>query len=238
MHNQEPLIHGHFYHIYNCGINGETLFRGSSNYERFLHLYDQYIESVAETYAWCLMGNHLHLLVRIKSEEEVGYYKYSSKLNADRSDDAVRFYKEHKWEITTDLSAPIAIGEEPDRVIPLKKPAPTKHFSHLFNAYAKYYNKRYKRHGALFERPFRRKRIDNRAYFKNVLLYIHHNPVHHGFCEHQMDYPWSSYLTCVSVKSTKLQRDKVIGWFDNVGNFKTRHNDKVDVVGMEKWLGL
>lgn len=99
MNIHEPLLHGQFYHRYNCGINGETLFRGSSNNEHFLHLYDQYIESVAETYAWCLMGNHLHLLVRIKCEEEVGYYKYSSKLNADRSDDSARF------KTTTDLSA-------------------------------------------------------------------------------------------------------------------------------------
>jgi putative transposase len=84
----EPLLHGQYYHIYNCGINGEQLFRETTNYEHFLRLYDKYIDPVAETYAWCLMGNHFHLLVRVKDEKEIGFYV---PLNADRSDDSVRF---------------------------------------------------------------------------------------------------------------------------------------------------
>ncbi|MBI9068447.1 MAG: transposase [Salinivirgaceae bacterium] len=59
----------------------------------------------------------------------------------------------------------------------LKKP-PHQHFSNLFNAYSKAFNKRYNRHGSLFERPFKRKLIDNRKYLQSVLLYIHNNPVH------------------------------------------------------------
>ena len=36
-----------------------------------MNLYAKYIEPVAETYAYCLLRNHFHLLVRIKSEEEI-----------------------------------------------------------------------------------------------------------------------------------------------------------------------
>ncbi|MDP4267337.1 MAG: hypothetical protein Q8880_07880 [Bacteroidota bacterium] len=67
----EPLLPGRLYHIYNCGINGEDLFREKANYEYFLRLYDLYIEPIAETYAWCLMKNHFHLIVRIKEDEGV-----------------------------------------------------------------------------------------------------------------------------------------------------------------------
>ncbi|MDP3432704.1 MAG: hypothetical protein Q8T04_07050 [Bacteroidota bacterium] len=52
------------------------------------------------------------------------------------------------------------------------------HFSNLFNAYTKAYNIRLGTRGALFERPFKRKRIDNDHYLKRVILYIHNNPVH------------------------------------------------------------
>ena len=61
-----PLEYGNFYHIYNRGINGCNLFYDNENYEYFLHLYDKYILPVADTFAWVLMRNHFHLLVRIK----------------------------------------------------------------------------------------------------------------------------------------------------------------------------
>lgn len=76
--------------------------------------------------------------------------------------EAVRF-DEHKWE-TVDLSACVA----PDSV---KIPTPYLHFSHLMNAYAKYYNKRTGRHGNLFERPFKRKIIENQWYLKGYFVH-------------------------------------------------------------------
>jgi len=41
---------------------------------------------------------------------------------------------------------------------------PAKQFSHLFNAYAQAFNKRNRRHGSLFERPFKRKQVNNNQY--------------------------------------------------------------------------
>jgi len=69
----ESLIFGHFYHIYNRGINSCDLFRKPDNYEYFLMQYDKYISPIADTYAWVLMPNHFHLLVRVKNEEEIGF---------------------------------------------------------------------------------------------------------------------------------------------------------------------
>jgi len=40
------------------------------NYRYFLKLYAEKIEPIAETYAYCLLPNHFHLLVRIKDEDE------------------------------------------------------------------------------------------------------------------------------------------------------------------------
>jgi REP element-mobilizing transposase RayT len=71
MQKFEPLTHEHFYHIYNRGINSCNIFAENENYEYFLHLYDKNISPVAETYAWALMKNHFHFLVKIKPKEEV-----------------------------------------------------------------------------------------------------------------------------------------------------------------------
>ncbi len=206
----EPLTTGKYYHIYNRGIDGCNLFRDPENYEHFLGLYDKYISPVADTYAWVLMPNHFHLLVKTNG------------LPKDYSSD----------EFVQGVSN-LTGFENLAGLKPLHQS-----FSNLFNAYAKAFNKRFGRHGGLFEQPFKRKLISNEKYLKHVILYIHNNPVHHGFCSHAMEYPWSSYLSCVSVMPTKLKRETVLGWFDNEGIFKSIHNEKVEVEKIERWLEI
>lgn len=206
----EELSFGNYYHIYNRGINSCNLFKEKENYEYFLQLYDHYITPVADTFAWVLMPNHFHFLVRIKERDEIMFSSShsSSHLTGFRNLSGVK---------------------------PGLKP-PHQYFSNLFNAYTKAINKRFFRHGTLFERPFQRKKIDHIIYLKQAILYIHNNPIHHGFREQSMDYPWSSYLTCVSLKPTKLHRESVIGWFDNEANFKFSHNQKIEIERIEDWL--
>jgi putative transposase len=55
-----------YYHIYNRGINGENIFKEESNYAFFLHQYAKYVSPIADTFAYCLLKNHFHLLIRIK----------------------------------------------------------------------------------------------------------------------------------------------------------------------------
>ena len=50
-----------------------------------------------------------------------------------------------------------------------------------------------------------------------------------------MEYSWSSYLSCIAIKSTKLQHEIIIGWFDDVANFKEIHNQKVEITTIEKF---
>ena len=67
-HLLEP---GCLYHVYNHAIGTENLFLSERNYHFFLKRYRYFIEPVADTYAYCLMPNHFHLLVAIKQHLEV-----------------------------------------------------------------------------------------------------------------------------------------------------------------------
>src|SRR6056297_1326271 len=201
--HHQPIQHKKYYHIYNRGINGETLFRENTNYEHFFRLYEKYIDPVADTFAWVMMPNHFHLLIRFKKKEEI----------ADSRPD--RFSK------------PVRSGAG-------KKPH--QYFSNLFNAYTKAFNKRYDRHGALFQRPFRRIEITHEKYFRNMVFYIHNNPVKHGFVEDMVEYPWSSYLSIISAKPTKLQRESVLGWFDSKNNFKIFHQKEHEEAEIKRFI--
>jgi len=79
-YKKEPLVAGDYYHIYNRGNNGQDIFFDSGNYDYFLKLYHQYIYPIAETYAWCLMKNHFHLLVYLRTENEIlkDFLEYST----------------------------------------------------------------------------------------------------------------------------------------------------------------
>jgi len=60
-----------FYHIYNHANGSENLFKDEENFRYFLQQWDKYVSPVADTYAYCLMPNHIHFLVQIKEEDEV-----------------------------------------------------------------------------------------------------------------------------------------------------------------------
>ena len=74
------LIPGQYYHIYNRGNNRENLFKEAKNYPYFLKLYSKHVERVASTFAYCLLRNHFHFFVRIKTEEEqIEYHEQLSR---------------------------------------------------------------------------------------------------------------------------------------------------------------
>jgi len=60
-----------FYHIYNHANGDENMFRTEENYFYFLKRYAQYVNPIADTYAYCLMPNHFHFLVRIKENASI-----------------------------------------------------------------------------------------------------------------------------------------------------------------------
>ncbi len=63
------------YHIWNRGVNHSTIFRDDENYRYFLKLYIHHIEPVAETFAYCLLPNHFHLLIHTHTETDQREYR-------------------------------------------------------------------------------------------------------------------------------------------------------------------
>jgi len=64
------LRRGHTYHVYARGQDGGEVFFEERTYAHFVRLYAKCVELVADTYAYCLLPDHLHLLVRIRTAAE------------------------------------------------------------------------------------------------------------------------------------------------------------------------
>ncbi len=137
----EKLVKGNYYHIYNRGINSETIFQDENNMVYFLKLIEKHLSPKVNILAYCLLNNHFHFVIEVLSEQK---------------------------EIS-------------------------QAFSNLFNAYTKAYNKQNFRTGALLERPFKRKQIEDETYLKQLILYIHKNPENHKVVSDFKDYKFSSF---------------------------------------------
>lgn len=58
------------YHIILRGINRQTIFQDEEDRRRFIQTIDKYKkESEYKIYGYCLMGNHIHLLIKEEKEE-------------------------------------------------------------------------------------------------------------------------------------------------------------------------
>lgn len=157
------LFPNQYHHCINHAVGQDLLFREADNYRYFLDKYEKYIEPITTTYAYCLMPNHFHFLLRINNKQEI--IQYYQQINPDKPID-------ENFDFHTFIS---------------------RQFSNFFNAYSKAYNKKYDRRGTLFERPFKRPLIDNESYFFNTLRYIHYNPILHGFVDELEEWNSTSY---------------------------------------------
>lgn len=199
MKNTRPLQPETFYHVFNRGINGETIFKNEDNYRFFLLKYDKYICPIAETYAYCLLNNHFHFLIRTKLEDEV-----------------LKIYNN-----PVRVENPNRVGKTASQIISLQ-------FSHLFNGYTQTFNKKNDRTGKLFELPFRRIEVGNDAYLSRLIYYIHANPQRHGLIDDFREYPHSSYHSHLSTKKTNLDRQSVLEWFGDQTAYRGFHNSFQD----------
>ncbi|WP_295230122.1 transposase [uncultured Chryseobacterium sp.] len=71
MVNTESFEFDYVYHIFSHVNGRELIFREDTNYQFFLRRLMQYILPIADIYAYCLMANHFHLLVRFKNFENI-----------------------------------------------------------------------------------------------------------------------------------------------------------------------
>jgi putative transposase len=69
-----PLLPDVFYHIYSRANGQEKLFKNEDNYRFFLSKYALHTSPVVDTFAYCLLPNHFHFLIRCKPFDDIQTY--------------------------------------------------------------------------------------------------------------------------------------------------------------------
>lgn len=64
-----PLYKDCYYHIYNRAVGNDKLFFIEDNYYYFLKLFKKYMKTIVDVFAFCLIPNHFHFLIRVNNED-------------------------------------------------------------------------------------------------------------------------------------------------------------------------
>jgi putative transposase len=192
------------YHIYNKTNNRELLFRSDANYYYFLRQYDHYVSPIVETYAWNLLPNHFHFIIKVKSEAAI-----------------ISWLTELALEKRTKTEQHFLTDQDINTLVEMT-------FKRFFTSYAMAFNNIFKRNGNLFYRTFSRVEILKDSYFTHAIVYVHANALKHKLVKEFTSYQWTSYHSIVSDKPTKLLRKEIIDWFGSKELFIKIHKDLSD----------
>jgi REP element-mobilizing transposase RayT len=134
------FLPGATYHVYCRVARGEFVFDDRSEATQFIEVVKKVKELDGWTiYAWCLMGNHYHLVLRTR---------------------------------TVDLWRSMA---------------------RLQGTVSRKHNRRHRYLGRLWQSRYRARVIDSDDYFRQVVCYVHLNPVAAGIVADPADYPYSGH---------------------------------------------
>lgn len=218
----QPLQPDTSYHIFNHANGFENVFREAENYRYFLEKYRMYILPIAETYAYCLMPNHFHLVVRIRKRSVIEQLLLNSsnstfsKVQNFGKGDGIGKGDGNEVENNSISNAAI------EKYL-------SKQFANLFSCYTQSFNKSYKRMGSLFIKNFKREPIDDKQHFFNAVIYTHRNPIHHGFRDSFEEWDYCSYFEIIHNRSELIEVEKLLKTFGGRELFIEKHQQNLAV---------
>jgi len=165
---------GALQHIIIRGIEGRAIFRDRWDRDSFLkRLGNVLLDTSTACYAWALMSNHVHLLLR------------------------------------TGLATIATVMRR------------------CLTGYAQQFNRRYKRHGPLFQNRYKSVLCEEEPYLLELVRYIHLNPVRAGVVKglgQLRSYRHCGHAVIMGTRKCEWQdRDYVLGFFGEAAGIARRH---------------
>jgi REP element-mobilizing transposase RayT len=71
MRKTTPLEPDRCYHIYTRGVNKMNIFSDDRTRFKLFKNISKYLYPISTVYAWCFLNNHFHILIQIKTKQEL-----------------------------------------------------------------------------------------------------------------------------------------------------------------------
>ena len=207
------------YHIFNRGVENRRIFFSTRNYSFFLQRMVKYLGTYLEFYSYSLLPNHFHLMVKVKSQQDVLRSLIKDYKRAPKG--MVELLSRERFQEV--LTTENLLNLDDAKKTAVCSWVVSNQFRLLFLSFSKAINAQEKRHGALMQKPFRRKLVNNENYFRWLVWYIHRNPLHHGLTHDFKSYRWSSYKELVNETDSFLNVNEVVSWFGNRKKLENFH---------------
>lgn len=223
-----------FYHVYNRSIDKKPMFCNDGNYEFFMKQYYKYLSPVVDTYVYCLLGNHFHMMIRVRPQEQMPIELTSASTNTvDKLVSGERF---DNFAIDADSKVVKSNPLQYETRLPATKSTHdivSHQFRKFFQSYAMAFNIQQNRIGTLFQTPFKRGLVDDDIYLTTLIYYIHANPQSHGLINDFRKWKWSSYNTVLNDEPSILKKQEILDWLGGKDKYEQYHSEKHEMTQNE-----
>src|SRR5436190_13137037 len=176
------FMDGGVYHIYNRGNNKQRIFFDHNNYLFFLKKVRNQVIPYCDILAYCLMPNHFHFLVRVKSLVAEAFKQIDVKEFASRNGSVKVQTERHP------LTSAIGI---------------------LLSSYSQAINRQNGTSGSLFQQKTKAKYLEDANLAFAVFHYIHQNPVRAGLVQKMEDWMFSSFKDYAGLRDGTLSNQQL-----------------------------
>jgi len=202
-----------FYHIVCKSIDGIILFKEAIDNNVFLRRFQQFTAQVLDVWSYCLLNNHTHHVVKIKS---VAAILENIKKQEDKTQAMKSFLSDQNNEFFFDAMI-------------------ERQMNSFLVSFANYNNNKYNRKGGLFQKPFRRIQVADDIHLQQAIIYVHANAQKHNIVKDFKDHRYNSYQGIVSADFSFTDTNNVLDFFGGIEAFKRIHKSQVDFYYSNNW---
>ena len=189
MNYWQDFLSGEVYHVYSRTIAKEACFseRHPEHAQQFLSYIKRNLAHYVDFYAYALIPNHFHFIIRVRPEENIP---------------KAIIAKEQ-----TKISERYLAGEISYSTFLIDQ------FKRSLQSFSMFYNRKTGRTGSLWQKRFKRIQLVHPARIVYGIAYVHHNEIHHLKKSGYGLWKWSSYKALLSNRPTLISRASCLDLF-------------------------
>jgi len=202
-----------FYHIVCKSVDGILLFKEDIDYMVFLQRFRQFTKPVLDVWSYCLLTNHTHFVVKIKSLPTVleNIKKMSDQTLAMKS---------------------LVAGQNNEQIFDAMI---ERQMNSFLVSFANYTNNKYQRKGGLFKKPFLRIQVADDIHLQQAIIYVHANAQKHNIVVDFKSHPNNSYKAILNNDTSFIDVDSVLNFFGGTEKLVAVHQSQVEYYYSNNW---